>query len=66
MAAGRRARLLLALLLVAAAVKIVVAEPLPEGPTLLVLTRTHGVHASDLPAIALVLVAVWVAIARSP
>jgi hypothetical protein len=63
---GRPARLLLALLLVAAAVTVVVARPVPEGPTLVSLTRTHGIHASDLAAVALLLVAAWFGVGRSP
>jgi hypothetical protein len=50
----------LALLLVAvAAAMIVTSGPLPRGPTLLSLSRKHGVDANDLPAIALLLLAAW-------
>jgi hypothetical protein len=52
----------LAVALVAVAVGIMVVEPFPNGAVLVVLTRTHGVHAGDLPALALLLVAVWLAI----
>jgi hypothetical protein len=65
MAVGRPARSLLAMLLVAAAIAVV-AVAVPEGPTLVSLTRTHGVHAGDLPVIALLLLAAWVGMARNP
>lgn len=64
MPSGRPARSLLALLLVAAAIAVV-AIAVPEGPTLVSLTRSHGIHAGDLPVIALLLLAAWVGIARS-
>jgi hypothetical protein len=53
----RRRRLQVALLLVALAVVMVVAEPFPEGDVLLKLTHNHGVDVGDLPALALLLVA---------
>jgi hypothetical protein len=46
-----------ALLLVALAVAMVVAEPFPKGDVLLTLTHNHGVDVGDLPALALLLVA---------
>jgi hypothetical protein len=49
--------------LVVAAAAIVVLEPLPHGAVLLTLTRDHGVDASDLPAVALRLLAAWVVLA---
>jgi hypothetical protein len=52
-------RWLLALLLVAVAVAIIVAEPFPKGRVLLSFTHRHGLDAGDLPAIALLLVAAW-------
>jgi hypothetical protein len=58
----RRRRRLLALALVALAVVLVVTEPFPKGAVLLPLTHSHGVDAGDLPAIALVLLAGWLAI----
>jgi hypothetical protein len=58
----RRRRRVLALVLAAVAVGLVVVEPFPKGWVLLSLTRTHGVDAGDLPAVALLLVAVGVAI----
>ena len=47
----------MALLLVALAVVMVVAEPFPKGDVLLGLTHNHGVDVGDLPALALLLVA---------
>jgi hypothetical protein len=58
---GRRRRRLLALALVALAVALIVIEPFPKGVVLVSLTRTHGVDAGDLPAIALALAAGWLA-----
>ena len=55
--AGRRRRLL-ALMLAAVAIGLVVLEPLPKGRVLLSLTSSHGVDAGDLPALALLLVAI--------
>ena len=54
----RRRRRLLVLVLAAVAVGLVVLEPFPKGKVLLSLTSTHGVDAGDLPAVALLLVAV--------
>jgi hypothetical protein len=61
MAASRRRRLL-AFMLAAVAVELVVLEPFPKGKVLLSLTSTHGVDAGDLPALALLAVAVALAI----
>jgi hypothetical protein len=58
----RRRRRLLALVLSAVAVGLVIVEPFPKGNVLLSLTSTHGVDAGDLPAFALLLVAVGLAI----
>ena len=58
----RRRRRLLALVLAAVAVGLVVLEPFPKGKVLLSLTSTHGVDAGDLPAVALLLVAVSLAV----
>ena len=58
----RRRRRLLALVLAAVAVGLVVVEPFPKGNVLLSLTSTHGVDGGDLPAFALLLVAVGLAI----
>jgi hypothetical protein len=60
-AASRRRRLL-ALALAAVAIGLVVLEPFPKGEVLLSLTDTHGVDTGDLPALALLLVAVGLAI----
>jgi hypothetical protein len=59
---GRRRRRLLALALVALAVALILIEPFPKGMVLVSLSRTHGVDAGDLPAIALVVVAGWLAL----
>lgn len=49
-------------MLAAMAIGMVVVEPFPKGATLLALTEHHGVDAGDLPALALLLVAAWLAI----
>ena len=58
----RRRRRLVALVLVAVAAGLVVVEPFPKGTVLLSLTSSHGVDAGDLPALALLLVAVSLAV----
>jgi hypothetical protein len=58
----RRPRLQAALLLVALAILIMVAEPFPKGDVLFALTMDHGVDVGDLPALALLLVAAGLAI----
>jgi hypothetical protein len=58
----RTRRLLLALLLVIVAVLAIIVEPFPHGPTLLPITAEHGVDAGDLPAVALLLAAAWLAL----
>jgi hypothetical protein len=58
----RRRTLQAALLLVALAILIVVAEPFPMGDVLFKLTMDHGVDVGDLPALALLLVAAGLAI----
>jgi hypothetical protein len=58
----RRRRRILALVLAAVAAGLVVVEPFPKGKVLLSLTSTHGVDTGDIPAVALLLVAVGVAI----
>jgi hypothetical protein len=57
-----RCRRILALVPAAVAVGLVIVEPFPKGTVLLSLTSTHGVDAGDLPAIALLLFAVGLAI----
>ena len=52
----------LALALAAVAVGLVVVEPFPKGKVLFSLTSTHGVDTGDLPALAMLLVAVVLAI----
>jgi hypothetical protein len=59
---SRPRRKVLAVVLVAVAIGLVVVEPFPKGVVLLSLTDTHGIHAGDLPALALLLVAAWFAI----
>jgi hypothetical protein len=58
----RRRRRLLALALAAVAIGLVVLEPFPNGQVLLSLTDTHGVDTGDIPALALLLVAVGLAV----
>jgi len=63
-------RLALAMVLIVVATWAVVDEPGPRGPVILALTRTHGIDAGDLPAIALYLVAgglmgSWISMSRS-
>jgi hypothetical protein len=58
----RRRRRVSALVLAAAAVGLVVVEPFPKGKVLLSLAATHGVDTGDIPAVALLLVAVGLAI----
>jgi hypothetical protein len=57
-----RQRRILAFLLVVLAIGLVVVEAIPNGVVLVTLTATHGVHAGDLPVLALLLVAGWLAI----
>jgi hypothetical protein len=58
----RRRRRLLALVLAAVAVGLVIVEPFPKGSVLFSLTATHGVDSGDLPAVALLLIAVGLAV----
>jgi hypothetical protein len=48
--------------LAAVAIGLVIVEPFPKGEVLVSLTATRGVDVGDLPAVALLLVAVWLAI----
>jgi hypothetical protein len=48
--------------LAAVAIGLVIVEPFPKGEVLVSLTATHGVDVGDLPAVALLLVAAWLAI----
>jgi hypothetical protein len=43
-------------------VGMVIVEPFPKGVVLFSLTETHGVDTGDLPALALLLVAAWLAV----
>jgi hypothetical protein len=54
-------RNVLVVVLIALAITIVIVEPFPEGAVLVVLTPTHGIDVGDLPALALLLVAGWLA-----
>jgi hypothetical protein len=58
---ARSRRRLLALAVVTVAACIIAAEPFPKGAVLFSLTESHGVDAGDLPALALLLVAGWLA-----
>jgi hypothetical protein len=57
-----RRRRLQALVLAAVAIVLVLVEPFPKGVVLFSLTHSHGVDLGDLPALALLLVAVCLAI----
>jgi hypothetical protein len=57
-----RRRRVLALVLAAVAVGLVVVEPFPKGKVLLSLTSTHGVDTGDIPALAMLLVAAYLAV----
>jgi hypothetical protein len=59
----RGRRVLAGVLVVLAVVWVLVNEPV-EGPTLLVLTRTHGITAADLLSVAAVLVAIGLLLPR--
>lgn len=59
----RRRRVLAAWLVVLAVVWVFVNSPV-EGPTLLVLSPTHGITAADLLSVAAVLVAVGLVLPR--
>jgi hypothetical protein len=50
------------LALVVVATGMVIIEPFPHGAVLLSLTREHGIDAGDVPAIALYLIAVLLAL----
>jgi hypothetical protein len=54
----------LALALAALAVLLILSEAFPKGFVVLSITRSHGIDAGDLPALALLLVAAWLAISR--
>ena len=41
---------------------LLVAEPFPKGKVLLSLTSTHGVDTGDIPALAMLLVAAYLAV----
>jgi hypothetical protein len=58
----RLERRLVAVLLVILAIALVIVEPFPKGDVLLSLTHSHGVDVGDLPALALLLAAVCLAI----
>ena len=52
-------RKILAFVLVVLAIGLVVLQAIPNGVVLLTVTATHGVHAGDLPVLALLLAASW-------
>jgi hypothetical protein len=58
----RRGRRILALVVAVVAIGLVVVEPFPKGDVLLPLTHTHGVDTGDIPAVAMLLVAVVLAV----
>jgi hypothetical protein len=55
-------RRLQALVMAAVAIALLVVEPFPKGKVLLSLTPAHGVDVGDLPALALLLAAAYLAI----
>jgi hypothetical protein len=59
---ARPQRRILAVVLAAVGVGMVIVEPFPKGVVLFSLTETHGVDTGDLPALALLLVAAWLAV----
>ncbi len=59
---SRPGRRVLAFVLVAVAIVLILAEPLPKGDVLLKFTPSHGVDVGDLPAVALLLIAACLAI----
>jgi hypothetical protein len=58
----RAAGLAIGLVLVVVATAMVIIEPFPHGAVLLPLTHEHGIHAGDVPAIALYLVGALLAL----
>jgi hypothetical protein len=58
----RHSRRVLAVIIAAVAGLLVLIEPLPKGIVLVPLTAEHGIDAGDLPALALLLAAGWLAI----
>jgi hypothetical protein len=58
----RHLRLVVALFALAVAIAMVVVEPFPRSRILLTVTKQHGVDAGDLPAIALCVAAIWIAL----
>jgi hypothetical protein len=61
---SRRAtqRRIVAVALVVVAIGLVVVNAIPNGVVLVSLTATHGVHAGDLPVLALLVAAGWLTI----
>jgi hypothetical protein len=52
---------------IAASVALLLTNTLPEGPTLVVVTPQHGLVASDVALLVVIVAAVWVALrARRP
>jgi hypothetical protein len=57
----RAAQKMVALVLVTTAVCGIVFEPIGKGSVLLAITYKHGVDTGDLPFIALLVIAAWLA-----
>jgi hypothetical protein len=55
-------RRILAFVLVVLAIGLVVVKAIPGGVVLVTLTATHGLHVGDLPVLALLLAAGWLAV----
>jgi hypothetical protein len=58
----RARRRILAVVLAAVAIGLVIVEPFPKGVVLVSFTDKHGIDVGDLPAIALLLLAAWLAL----
>jgi hypothetical protein len=58
----RSRRRVLAVVLAAMGIGLAIVEPFPKGAVLVSFTESHGLDVGDLPAIALLLVAAWLAV----
>lgn len=52
-------RIVVAVVLATVAIGLVIVEPFPKGVVLVSFTDRHGIDAGDLPALVLLVVAVW-------
>jgi len=51
--------------LVVFSITAIIVEPFPKGPVLVSITEEHGIDAGDIPAIALLLAAIGMAVVQS-